>query len=67
MPDDDACMQAEAIEAIYNSAVEASGFIARGNQDLKQTVKINRSTQWYILVLLLVATLGLLIFDWLNS
>lgn len=41
--------------------------IKRGNQELKSTVKINRSTQRHILVLLLAATLGLLFFDWFNS
>mmetsp|Transcript_16493 Transcript_16493/g.35661 ORF Transcript_16493/g.35661 Transcript_16493/m.35661 type:complete len:314 (-) Transcript_16493:442-1383(-) len=59
--------QAEAIEAIYTAAVESSSHIAKGNEHLRATVDINRSTQKYIIVLLLVATFSLLFFDWFNS
>lgn len=38
-----------------------------GNKELKKTIAVNRSTQRYILVLLLAASLGLLLLDWMNS
>lgn len=59
--------QAEAIEAIYENALVSAAFVATGNVHLDKTIKVNRSTQKYIFVLLLVATLCLLFFDWLNS
>lgn len=59
--------QAETIESIYLAAVEATHHITAGNESLTKTVAINRSTTWYIVVLLLVATLCLLFFDWFNS
>lgn len=59
--------QAQAIEAIYDNAVDATMFVVRGNTSLTQAVAVNRSTRRYILVLLLVASLSLLFYDWVNS
>ncbi|GLC51579.1 hypothetical protein PLESTB_000517600 [Pleodorina starrii] len=59
--------QAETIEAIYLAAVDATHNITAGNEALTKTVAVNRSTTRYIVVLLLVATLCLLFFDWFNS
>lgn len=60
-------MQAETIETIYMAAVEATENLKAGNVSLTKTVAVNRSTTRYLVVLLLVATLSLLLFDWLNS
>ncbi len=38
--------------------------IASGNVHIQKTVAINRSTQRYVFVLLLAATLALLFLDW---
>ncbi|PNH06392.1 Syntaxin-18 [Tetrabaena socialis] len=59
--------QAETIETIYLAAVEATHHITAGNVSLTKTVAVNRSTSRYLLVLLLVAALCLLFFDWFNS
>jgi hypothetical protein len=59
--------QALAIEAIYENALEASAYVAAGNEHLKKAIKLNRSFQRYIIVLVLVATASLLFFDWFNS
>ncbi|KXZ41617.1 hypothetical protein GPECTOR_360g130 [Gonium pectorale] len=59
--------KAETIEGIYMAAVEATHNITAGNESLRKTVDVNRSTTRYVLVLLLVATLSLLFFDWFNS
>ncbi len=62
-----ACMQAEQIEALYAEAVEASSYITRGNVELRKTIEVNRSSQKYVIVLLLVAAGLLLFFDWFSS
>ncbi len=49
------------------AAVEATEHLKAGNVSLTKTVAVNRSTTRYLVVLLLVATLCLLLFDWLNS
>ena len=59
--------QTAAIEATYENALQATAFVMAGNKDLAETIKINRSSQYYVLVLLLVATAGLLFFDWFHS
>ena len=59
--------QVSAIEATFENAIAASAFIRTGNEHLGKAIIVNRSTQRYILVLLIVATLGLLFFDWINS
>ncbi len=59
--------QAEAIEQLYNVAVEATTHIKRGNEEVRKTIAVNRSSTLYIVVMLLVASLMLLLFDWLNS
>lgn len=59
--------QAEAIEQLYNVAVEATTNIRRGNEDLKKTIAVNSSSTRYIVVLLLTASAMLLLFDWINS
>jgi hypothetical protein len=59
--------QVESIEALYSNALEATQHIVRGNVSIKKTVEVNRSTRKYVFVLLLVASLLLLFFDWFNS
>jgi len=59
--------QAESIESIYSAAVDASQNISTGNVELRKAVDYGRSSQRQILVLLLVASLGLLFLDWFNS
>jgi hypothetical protein len=41
--------------------------IKRGNVDLKKTIKLNRSSRYYLLVLMVTLSLLLLFFDWFNS
>ncbi len=38
--------------------------IKKGNVEIRKTIEVNRSTQKYIFVLLLAATLGVLLLDW---
>lgn len=59
--------QAEMIETLYNNAVDATQHIKRGNVDLKKTIQLNRSSRYYLLVLLITLSLLLLFFDWFNS
>ena len=59
--------QALAIEEIYENALESSAYVAAGNEHLKEAIKLNRSYQRYVIVLVLVATASLLFFDWFNS
>eukprot|EP00882_Tetradesmus_deserticola_P009092 GHRQ01009592.1.p2 GENE.GHRQ01009592.1~~GHRQ01009592.1.p2 ORF type:complete len:107 (+),score=73.72 GHRQ01009592.1:1051-1371(+) len=59
--------QAEMIETLYNNAVDATQHIKRGNVDLKKTIKLNRSSRYYLLVLMVTLSLLLLFFDWFNS
>lgn len=59
--------QAEMIETLYSNAVDATQHIQRGNVHLKKTIKVNRSSRLYLLVLFVVAGLLLLFFDWFNS
>lgn len=59
--------QAETIEQLYNTAVEATSNMQRGNEDLRKTIRLNRSTRWYIFVLLMTASFLLLFYDWFNS
>lgn len=41
--------------------------IKRGNADLKKTIVLNRSSRYYLLVLMVTLSLLLLFFDWFNS
>eukprot|EP00775_Hariotina_reticulata_P005983 gene5983-6222_t len=59
--------QAELVEQLYNNAVDATHNLQRGNTELKKTIKVNRSSRLYLLVLLVTASLLLLFFDWFNS
>eukprot|EP00878_Enallax_costatus_P023300 GHUV01024772.1.p2 GENE.GHUV01024772.1~~GHUV01024772.1.p2 ORF type:complete len:107 (+),score=29.21 GHUV01024772.1:1877-2197(+) len=59
--------QAEMIETLYNNAVDATYHVQRGNVELKKTIRVNRSSRMYLLVLFIVAGLLLLFFDWFNS
>lgn len=59
--------QAEMIEQLYNNAVDATHNIKRGNVDLKKTIQLNRSSRYYLLVLMVTLSLLLLFFDWFNS
>jgi hypothetical protein len=38
--------------------------LKKGNVEIRKTIAVNRSTQKYIVALLLAATLGLLFLDW---
>ncbi|GBF87646.1 syntaxin [Raphidocelis subcapitata] len=59
--------QAEAIEQLYNSAVDATFHVRRGNEELRKTIAVNKSGTLYIVVMLLTASAMLLLFDWINS
>lgn len=59
--------QAEQIEFVYASAVEASMNIDHGNKQLRKTIKMNTSTRKYVLAILLLASFGLLFFHWFYS
>lgn len=59
--------QVESIEMLYNNALEATAHIKMGNVDIKKTIEVNKSTRKYVFVLMLVASLLLLFFDWFNS
>ena len=59
--------QVAAIEAIFENAQMASVHVRAGNEHLGKAIAVNRSTQYYIVVLLLVATVCLLFFEWFNS
>ena len=59
--------QVESIETLYNNALEATQHIVQGNVNIRKTIEVNRSTRKYVFVLLLVASLLLLFFDWFNS
>ncbi|GAB4819928.1 hypothetical protein N2152v2_006974 [Parachlorella kessleri] len=65
--------QSEQIEKLYcqaskqHVAVDASHNIGAGNVQLRKAIKVNSGTKKYLLVFLLVASLGLLLFDWWSS
>jgi syntaxin 18 len=59
--------QAEQIEQLYTDSLNATFLVRRGNESLRKTVAVNRSSRRYMVVLLLVATLSLLFYDWFNS
>ena len=59
--------QAEAIEQLYNVAVDATTHIKRGNEELRKTIAVNRSSTLYLVVMLLTASAMLVLFDWINS
>lgn len=48
-------------------AVDASQNIGSANVQLHKTIKVNASSRKYLLVFLLVASLGLLFLDWWSS
>ena len=56
--------QAEQIEQLYSQAVRATVNIDSGNVHLKKAIRHNASARLYVLVLLLVASFGLLFLDW---
>lgn len=59
--------QAEQIETLYDQAVQASHNIDQGNIQLEKTVKVNKSSQKCMFVLLLAFSLVLLFLDWFYS
>jgi syntaxin 18 len=59
--------QAESIEQLYNTAVEATINIQRGNKSLKKTLALNRSSTRVYFVLLMTASFLLLFFHWFYS
>ena len=59
--------QSEQIEKLYNDAVAATSNISRANVQLDKAVKTNRSSQKWMFMLLLCASLTLLFLDWFYS
>lgn len=59
--------QAEQIETLYEQAVEASHNIEQGNVQLEKTIRVNKSSQKCMFVLLLSFSLFLLLLDWFYS
>lgn len=59
--------QAEQIETLYEQAVEASHNIEQGNVQLEKTIRVNKSSQKCMFVLLLSFSLFLLFLDWFYS
>ena len=45
-------------------AVEATKNVEGGNVQLQKAIRLNTSARWYIFVLFMVASLGLLFLDW---
>ena len=48
-------------------AVEATKNVEGGNVQLQKAIRLNTSARWYIFVLFMVASLGLLFLDWFSS
>jgi flagellar biosynthesis protein FlhB len=62
------------LSLLYTAALAAAAslpvhvqHIQRGNVDLKKTIQLNRSSRYYLLVLMVTLSLLLLFFDWFNS
>jgi hypothetical protein len=55
--------QMEAAEKLYAEAVAATGFIERGNVQLKRTADVKRSSGWFMFLILVCAGVALLVID----
>lgn len=56
--------QSHQIESLYNQAVAVTGTLGSANVQLGKAVRMNRSSQWCMFLLLLFASLGILFLDW---
>ena len=52
---------------MHVQALEATKHVEGGNVQLQKAIRMNTSTRWYIFVLFMVASLGLLFLDWFSS
>ena len=59
--------QAEAIEALYESALVSVANVKRGNAQLRKANAAGAGARRWVFVALLVAALGILLADWLSS
>lgn len=59
--------QSEQIEHLYMEAVAATGHLEMGNVQLEKAIRTNRSGKKYLLLFLVLSTLGLLFLDWFYS
>ncbi len=59
--------QSEAIEALYDEAVVVTGNFAAGNVELGKAKEWNRQGGRYVVIIITLAALALLFFDWLNG
>ena len=48
-------------------AVDATKNVEGGNVHLQKAIRLNTSARWYIFMLFMVASLGLLFLDWFSS
>jgi syntaxin 18 len=56
--------QGRQIEQLYEDALRATLHIEKGNEQLRKTVDVKRSSRLYLLVFIAVATFGVLFLDW---
>ena len=56
--------QAEQIEHLYQEAVQATEHISMGNVQLEKTIRVNKGSRKYLLIMLLFFSIGLLFLDW---
>lgn len=54
-------------DARLSPALPPTQHLVRGNTDLRKAVLLNQSSQLYVFVLLMTASLLLLFFDWFYS
>ena len=59
--------QAEAIEALYESALVSVANVKRGNVQLRKANAAGAGARRWVFIALLVAALGILLADWLSS
>lgn len=59
--------QAEAIEALFESALVSVANVERGNVQLRKANAAGAGARRWVFVALLVAALGILLADWLSS
>lgn len=53
--------------SVFLQAVDATHSLTTGNVQLRKAIKTNSSARKYMLIFLLVASLGLLFLDWWSS
>ena len=59
--------QAEAIEALFESALVSVANVERGNVQLRKANAAGAGARRWVFIALLVAALGILLADWLSS